>query len=1155
MKNRYFVLCSSTWSKICIILWFILGQFNFCHAQLNTSQLNKTYAVIIGISQYQNNGIDKLDFADRDAQTFADYLKSKSGGSVSDSNIILLKNETATYTAIYQALDWLLEVCHEGDLVYFYFSGHGDMENNTIYKLGFLLSYNTPKNNYINNAVRIEDLNNYANTLSVKTKARVVLITDACHSGKLAGNENKGTYLVGEQLRTVLNNEIRMSSCQPDQLSAENEKWGGGRGVFSYYLLNGLIGLADAQQDGQVSVKEISDYLDASLRNDLVLKSSNHSQTPIVSGKNDFTLANVDKNELEALKNTHQGMSIESDLPPLPKSKTADFLNNLDSKLEHQFDFYHLDSIPIEEIPFQMIRNDYKESNSNQELLTYLKTNPDALKKFKKNLVEKIASRGDEIINLYLSGDESEMEKRRYYNSVNNDYGVYTKMFEVALKLTDSNSPLANILKIKQHYFAGVAYRIKLSVASDTKEILNKAFEEQQKAFELEENAAYINNELGILYKLKGDYEKAKHYYEKATEIAPTWAIPWSNLSGLYIAMNQEKNALEAVNKSIDLQKNFSNAYINIGKVYELRSNWLFAEENFRKAISLNDRHYLPFERLGNVYTKITRYKEAEDFYYEAAIRKDGFNEIPDNDGDGVPDRRDIDMSIPKSLCILPTKINNNDILTYFALAIQQFNNSKWNDAESTFKKIIAIDESNPLANYYLGIIYFKEKKWALSEYNFKLSKQFHLDEEELHKYISTWRSNLTESNDCIEDVIKQNNYSVVTSNFYLAESYFQWHHYDEAVQTYKLILKDNPANKLANCKLWNLLVSINRYYDAEKALIDFNDVDSEAKYQLNVFYDKAIEHYQNSYEWYLKAANFLYDEFLSNSSYINNNLSGSVSTFLTVKIDDPFSSENKFDFDPIIRPQFKAISYFLKADSLFKNPDESFNLYRKIADIYYFNEDSTEAAEYYNKSIALQGDNASVRNHLIEIWNDNYQFSNAMIQLDTLNKIHEINFKNMILLASYKIRSHQFSEAQRLFQTIDSFTSLKKMNLQNLKGLYSYLSSDYTNALKYYLESLKSFPNDSEAMYTIAKIYLKQTQEAEAFKWLKKSIDAGFKYYWVLKNDEDWNSIRTSPKWKDLTSTIIPKPLPPNLAKENALRKEMGLPILALPEAPILTR
>ena len=154
-----------------------------------------------------------MDFAHKDAKVFADYLRSKAGGSVPEENIRLLLNKDATHTAIYNALDWLLNTCARNDLVYFYFSGHGDKETATIQESGFLLSYDTYRLNYINNAVPIGYLNDVANTLSVRNKARVILITDACHSGKLAGNENRGTFLVGEQLRTVIKNEVRITSC------------------------------------------------------------------------------------------------------------------------------------------------------------------------------------------------------------------------------------------------------------------------------------------------------------------------------------------------------------------------------------------------------------------------------------------------------------------------------------------------------------------------------------------------------------------------------------------------------------------------------------------------------------------------------------------------------------------------------------------------------------------------------------------------------------------------------------------------------------------------------------------------------------------------------------------------------------------------------
>ncbi|HTE13195.1 MAG TPA: caspase family protein, partial [Chitinophagaceae bacterium] len=140
------------------LILFIPGASLLAQANNNVA-VNKpaganTYAIVVGISKYESAGIPQLEYAHKDALFFADYLKSKAGGSVPEENIRLLVNDSATYAAIYDALDWLLTTCHKDDLVYFYFSGHGDMENSTIYNLGFLLSYNTPRTNYINNALR-----------------------------------------------------------------------------------------------------------------------------------------------------------------------------------------------------------------------------------------------------------------------------------------------------------------------------------------------------------------------------------------------------------------------------------------------------------------------------------------------------------------------------------------------------------------------------------------------------------------------------------------------------------------------------------------------------------------------------------------------------------------------------------------------------------------------------------------------------------------------------------------------------------------------------------------------------------------------------------------------------------------------------------------
>ncbi|MFZ1255715.1 MAG: hypothetical protein WAR77_05145, partial [Saprospiraceae bacterium] len=46
------------------------------------SKVNNTYAVVVGISDYQDPGIPDLRFADRDAEAFANYLRSDAGGKL-----------------------------------------------------------------------------------------------------------------------------------------------------------------------------------------------------------------------------------------------------------------------------------------------------------------------------------------------------------------------------------------------------------------------------------------------------------------------------------------------------------------------------------------------------------------------------------------------------------------------------------------------------------------------------------------------------------------------------------------------------------------------------------------------------------------------------------------------------------------------------------------------------------------------------------------------------------------------------------------------------------------------------------------------------------------------------------------------------------------
>ncbi len=240
----------------------------------------KTRAIIIGISKYQF--IDSLQYADKDAEVFAGYLRNNSFWKMAPEDITLLTNDKAKYGDLTVQLQKIAMISKPGDNLLFYFSGHGDVETQTIFNRGFLLAYDTYSSNYMNNGLRVDDLKDIFVTL-LSNNIKVIVVTDACRSGKLAGGM-KGAEFTAAALSTMWKNEIKILSSQPGQLSYEDKKWGNGRGVFSYYLIKGLHGEADADKDSSITLSELEIYVGSN-----VARETGNKQQPIFEGPNKYS--------------------------------------------------------------------------------------------------------------------------------------------------------------------------------------------------------------------------------------------------------------------------------------------------------------------------------------------------------------------------------------------------------------------------------------------------------------------------------------------------------------------------------------------------------------------------------------------------------------------------------------------------------------------------------------------------------------------------------------------------------------------------------------------------------------------------------------------------------------------------------------------------
>ncbi|MCB0535213.1 MAG: tetratricopeptide repeat protein [Lewinellaceae bacterium] len=485
-----------------------------------------TYAVVVGISDYQSPDIPDLQFAHRDAEAFADWLKSAAGGQVPEANILLLTNQQATFAAFAGALDWLVENCSEGGQGIIYFSGHGDVETKTFNQLGFLLLHDSPARSYKAGAYSLYYLQDIISTLSLHKKARVTVITDACHAGKLAGTSIGGPAATAQNLSRQFANEVKILSCQPDEYSLEGEQWGGGRGVFSWHLIDGLTGLADKNSDNAINLFEIGRYLEDAVP----AETAPLSQLPMTVGDRQTVLTHVDEAALAAVRAAKAGRK-----PSLAttgsKGLEAMVLTETDSSVQRRYVEFNralenrelLDAIPGHRTADEL----YLELVQVPELAPLHKL-------MCRNLAVALQDEVQQALNALLDNDPYEVNNWSFNPQ---KYGLYPAYLARSIELLGSEHYMANDLRAKQLFFKGYN-RAKLVGELEDDPQRRDSIRDEAKAlllqsYALDNEAAYVPFTIGNLYYLKSppQSDSVVIWFTRALERAPTWLIPYLEIS------------------------------------------------------------------------------------------------------------------------------------------------------------------------------------------------------------------------------------------------------------------------------------------------------------------------------------------------------------------------------------------------------------------------------------------------------------------------------------------------------------------------------------------------------------------------------------------------------------------------------------------------
>ncbi len=220
----------------------------------------RSYALVIGIAKYKNLPAGaQLAYPNRDAESVYTTLISADGGQFPAENVHKLIDDKATIENIRHEIEvWLPSVTKPDDRVLIYFAGHGFVSDGT----GYLATYDVDLHNIGKTAYPMDELGKEIGT-NIKGKWKV-LITDSCHSGAITPEADRAK--VNSSLLDLQKSLFSLTASRDREQSFESENWGGGHGIFTYYVVKGLEGEADTDGDGVVSADELSEYVHTNVR-------------------------------------------------------------------------------------------------------------------------------------------------------------------------------------------------------------------------------------------------------------------------------------------------------------------------------------------------------------------------------------------------------------------------------------------------------------------------------------------------------------------------------------------------------------------------------------------------------------------------------------------------------------------------------------------------------------------------------------------------------------------------------------------------------------------------------------------------------------------------------------------------------------------------
>ncbi len=476
----------------------------------------QTFAMIVGISKYRY--VRPLNFADKDAELFRDYLKSPGGGGVKEENIFCLLNDKALNSTFWtKGFQWLnAKQLRKGDKLFIYLAGHGDaIDEDQFFFLTFDCNPGGDKNSYLSGGA-IQLFNLKKKIAAETTKGvEVYFIMDACRSNELPGGA-EGLNFLNTAISQKKVGEVMMLAAAAGQESLEDASIGSGHGLFTWYLVDGLSGMADNARnpDQKITLEEIRAYVDNNVPTIAQQRFRRQQQPYFCCNENSSKIVGtVDTTYLARWIKEKQ------------KSRAGDAFSGIHNRYTYSLTADTLLMETYNKFYQEVNRRNLSGPSSAEEYFLQLNKkfpgNPYTLDA-KTTLAAEFINGAQARMNLYLDcmGDVSTKGKQ-------NDFELAAHL-EKAIQLMREEEPDFAASLMGQMYFLKACGDFGTSGKNGP---TADAFQYAYAALAVHPNGAYIQNKLALLHLENNNPDSARYYADKATKTAPKWNCALATLA------------------------------------------------------------------------------------------------------------------------------------------------------------------------------------------------------------------------------------------------------------------------------------------------------------------------------------------------------------------------------------------------------------------------------------------------------------------------------------------------------------------------------------------------------------------------------------------------------------------------------------------------